>query len=44
MMDQLERWVLIEALREHSNNKTAAAKALGISREGLHKKVRAFGL
>ena len=44
MMDQLERWLLIEALREHGNNKTAAAKALGITREGLHKKLRSFGL
>jgi Nif-specific regulatory protein len=44
MMDQLERWLLIEALREHDNNKTAAAKSLGITREGLHKKLRAFGL
>ena len=43
MMDQLERWLLIEALREHDNNKTAAAKTLGITREGLHKKLRAFG-
>ena len=44
MMDQLERWLLIEALREHDNNKTAAARSLGITREGLHKKLRAFGL
>jgi Nif-specific regulatory protein len=44
MMDQVERWLLIEALREHGNNKTAAAKSLGITREGLHKKLRAFGL
>ena len=44
MMDQLERWLLIEALREHANNKTAAAKSLGITREGLHKKLRALGL
>jgi Nif-specific regulatory protein len=44
MMDQLERWLLIEALREHENNKTAAAKTLGITREGLHKKLRGFGL
>jgi transcriptional regulator with GAF, ATPase, and Fis domain len=43
-MDQLERWLLIEALREHDNNKTAAAKTLGITREGLHKKLRGFGL
>ncbi len=44
MMDQLERWLLIEALREHQNNKTAAARVLGITREGLHKKLRSFGL
>ena len=44
MMDQVERWLLIEGLREHSNNKTAAAKSLGITREGLHKKLRGFGL
>jgi Nif-specific regulatory protein len=44
MMDQLERWLLIESLREHDNNKTAAAKSLGITREGLHKKLRSFGL
>jgi Nif-specific regulatory protein len=44
MVDQLERWILIEALREHGNNKTACAKALGITREGLHKKLRAYGL
>jgi transcriptional regulator with GAF, ATPase, and Fis domain len=44
MMDQYERWLLIEALRQHANNKTAAAKTLGITREGLHKKLRGFGL
>jgi Nif-specific regulatory protein len=43
-MDQVERWLLIEALREHGNNKTATAKTLGITREGLHKKLRQFGL
>ncbi|MFO0677146.1 MAG: sigma 54-interacting transcriptional regulator [Polyangiaceae bacterium] len=44
MLDQVERWLLIESLREHENNKTATAKTLGITREGLHKKLRAFGL
>ncbi len=44
MVDQIERWLLIESLREHDNNKTAAAKTLGITREGLHKKLRGFGL
>ncbi len=44
MMDQVERWLLIESLREHKGNKTASAKTLGITREGLHKKLRQFGL
>ena len=44
MMDQLERWLLIESLREHGNNKTAAAKSLGITREGLHKKLSKYGM
>jgi Nif-specific regulatory protein len=44
MLDQVERWLLVEALRERDNNKTATAKTLGITREGLHKKLRAFGL
>ena len=40
MVEQVEKYFLIEALREHGNNKTSAAKALGITREGLHKKLR----
>jgi DNA-binding NtrC family response regulator len=44
MMDQIERFILIESLRDHQNNKTASAKSLGITREGLHKKLRQFGL
>ncbi len=44
MVDQVEKFLLIESLREHSNNKTASAKTLGITREGLHKKLRQFGI
>jgi Nif-specific regulatory protein len=40
IMEQVERHVVAEALREHGNNKTSAAKALGITREGLHKKLK----
>jgi Nif-specific regulatory protein len=43
-MDQVERWFLLEALRDHGQNKTATAKMLGITREGLHKKLRNLGL
>ena len=44
MMEQVERYLLIESLRDHENNKTASAKSLGITREGLHKKLRQYGL
>ena len=44
MMDSVEKFFLIEALRDHGNNKTNAAKTLGITREGLHKKLRQFGI
>ena len=44
MMDQVERWLIAEALREHNNNKTKTAVALGITREGLHKKLAKLGV
>ena len=43
-MDGVEKFLLLESLREHGNNKTNAAKTLGITREGLHKKLRQFGI
>ncbi len=44
MMEQVERWLLTEALRENDNNKTRTAQVLGITREGLHKKLSKFGM
>ncbi|AKT37697.1 sigma-54-dependent Fis family transcriptional regulator [Chondromyces crocatus] len=44
MMDSVEKYFLLEALREHNNNKTNAARSLGITREGLHKKLRQYGI
>jgi transcriptional regulator with GAF, ATPase, and Fis domain len=44
MMEQVERWLLAEALRDHNNNKTRTAQTLGITREGLHKKLAKFGM
>jgi Nif-specific regulatory protein len=44
MMDQVERWLIAEALREHGGNKTRTAASLGITREGLHKKLAKFGV
>jgi Nif-specific regulatory protein len=44
MIEHIEKWLLIEALREHGNNKSATAKSLGITREGLHKKLKGYGI
>ena len=43
-IEHIEKWLLIEALREHKNNKSATAKTLGITREGLHKKLKGYGI
>lgn len=44
MVEEVERWLLTEALREHDGNKTRTAQTLGITREGLHKKLAKHGL
>jgi transcriptional regulator with PAS, ATPase and Fis domain len=44
MSEAVEKFFILEVLREHGNNKTNAAKSLGITREGLHKKLRQFGI
>jgi len=44
MIEQVEKWILAEALRDHDHNKSATAKTLGITREGLHKKLRGYNM
>ncbi len=44
MMEAVERVLLARSLREHGNNKTRTAETLGITREGLHKKLARFGM
>jgi Nif-specific regulatory protein len=39
MIEQVERYLIAESLREHGGNKTRTAETLGITREGLHKKL-----
>ncbi|MBE7478554.1 MAG: sigma 54-interacting transcriptional regulator [Polyangiaceae bacterium] len=44
MVERVEKYFILETLREHGNNKTSAAKTLGITREGLHKKLKQLGI
>jgi transcriptional regulator with GAF, ATPase, and Fis domain len=43
-MEEVEKWILLSALKENGGNKSMTARALGISREGLHKKLGKYGL
>lgn len=44
MLDHVERELVVSALKAHANNKTSTAKTLGMTREGLHKKLRQLGI
>ena len=44
MVERIERTLLIDALKDHNNNKTQTALTLGITREGLHKKLAKYGI
>lgn len=43
-IEALERAEIAEALRQFNNNRTRAAEALGLSRQGLLKKLERFGM
>jgi len=43
-MDRLEAWLLRRSLEQHSGRKAATAKALGLTREGLYKKLKRLGV
>jgi transcriptional regulator with PAS, ATPase and Fis domain len=43
-VERLERTLINEALAQHAGNQTRAAEALGLSRFGLQKKLRRYGL
>jgi len=44
MVEELEKSVLIRILEKHGGNKTNVAKELGLSRNGLMKKMKRYGL
>jgi DNA-binding NtrC family response regulator len=43
-MARLELWVLTHALERHGGRRMATARALGITRECLYKKLRRYGM
>jgi transcriptional regulator with GAF, ATPase, and Fis domain len=43
-IERLERTLIREALTQHGGNQTRAAEALGLSRFGLQKKLRRYGI
>jgi transcriptional regulator with GAF, ATPase, and Fis domain len=44
MVEDVERRVILQVLNEHDWNKSRASEALGLSRQGLLKKIARFGL
>ncbi|MBI4208953.1 MAG: sigma-54-dependent Fis family transcriptional regulator [Deltaproteobacteria bacterium] len=43
-MRRVEQWLITECLKKNRANRTATAKELGISREGLHMKISKLGI
>ena len=43
-MDRIEAWLIQRALEQHGGRRAASAKKLGITREGLYKKMKRLGI
>jgi len=43
-LDRVEAWLIREALAAHSGRRTQTARHLGVTREGLYKKLRRLGI
>jgi DNA-binding NtrC family response regulator len=43
-VEEAERQLIVQALREMNGNRTRAAKKIGISRRTLHRKLKQYGL
>ncbi|MCC9002832.1 MAG: hypothetical protein LM549_09470, partial [Candidatus Competibacter sp.] len=44
LIEQFERSIIADALRQHGGHLTRAAEALGIAKTTLHDKIRRYGL
>ena len=43
-MDRIEAWLIRRALERHGHRRTATARTLGVTREGLYKKMKRLGI
>ena len=43
-LDRIEAWLIQRALEQHGGRRAASAKKLGITREGLYKKMKRLGI
>jgi Nif-specific regulatory protein len=43
-MDRIEAWLVRRALDEHGGRRTQTARTLGLTREGLYKKMKRLGV
>jgi two-component system response regulator HydG len=43
-VEEAERQLIVQALKETNGNRTKAAQKIGISRRTLHRKLKEFGL
>ncbi len=43
-MNRIEAWLIRRALEQHGQRRTDTAKKLGITREGLYKKMKRLGI
>jgi two-component system response regulator AtoC len=43
-VEEAERQLIVQALKEMDGNRTKAAKKIGISRRTLHRKLKEYGL
>ena len=43
-LERIEAWLVRRALHDHGNRRAATARTLGITREGLYKKMKRLGI
>jgi sigma-54 dependent transcriptional regulator, acetoin dehydrogenase operon transcriptional activator AcoR len=44
LLESIERDAIVSALLDHDSSKVAAARALGMSRATIYRRIRAYGI